>query len=120
MEWIDDPTAARWLEDFIADPDSLDSDEGNRDKNLKHGVSWEDIESVLFQEDFFFAGRIVEPSHAEWRGLILGRSQDGRSLALIFTRRGEKLRPISCRPMREGERKYYEARIKGQNTRQAG
>ena len=35
-----------------------------------------------------------------------------RLLALIFTRRGEQLRPISCRPMRRNERTLYEEACK--------
>ncbi|PWU07426.1 MAG: hypothetical protein C5B51_10010 [Terriglobia bacterium] len=44
-------------------------------------------------------------------GLILGEGETGRLLALIFTRRGDKLRPISCRPMRIDERRLYETSI---------
>ena len=39
-------------------------------------------------------------------------SERGRKLALIFTRRGERLRPVSCRPMRRNERKVYEEAIR--------
>jgi uncharacterized DUF497 family protein len=30
---------------------------------------------------------------------------------LVFTRRGDRLRPISCRPMRRTERQVYEEAI---------
>ncbi len=33
----------------------------------------------------------------------------GRHAALVFTRRGDKLRPISCRAMRKGEKEAYDA-----------
>ena len=48
------------------------------------------------------------PAHDEDRWLLLGQEPHGCRLALIFTRRGERLRPISCRPMRANERKVYE------------
>ncbi|OFV96375.1 MAG: hypothetical protein A3H28_03975 [Acidobacteria bacterium RIFCSPLOWO2_02_FULL_61_28] len=79
----------------------------NQAKNLNHGLTLEDMESVFWQS-YVFAGRIVEPAHSEWRGLILGQTSQGRRVALIFTRRGEKVRVISCRPMRPAERRLYE------------
>lgn len=111
MKFVRDDDASLWLRDFVPDPESFDWDAGNETKNAKHGVQSEDIESIFYREKFIFAGRIIEPAHAEWRGLILGQSDGGRLLALIFTRRGDKLRPISCRPMRIGERRLYAASI---------
>jgi uncharacterized DUF497 family protein len=78
---------------------------------MKHGVRTVEVEAIFYGQKFIFAGTIVDPSHDEWRGLILGESDAGRPLALIFTRRGGKLRPISCRPMRTGERRLYETSI---------
>lgn len=111
MKFVQDDEASLWLRDFVPDLGSFDWDAGNRTKNAKHGVQSEEIESILCQEKFVFAGRISEPAHDEWRGLILGQSDAGRRLALIFTRRGDRLRPISCRQMRPGERRLYEASI---------
>ena len=42
------------------------------------------------------------------RWLVLGMTNAGRHLALIFTRRGDTLRPISGRPMRRKEGAAYE------------
>ena len=103
--------AGLWLRDFDPDEENFDWDDGNRHKILKHGLTCKEVESLFLQEHYIFAGRIIEPAHTEWRGLILGQGDSGRAVALIFTRRGEKLRPISCRPMREGERRFYEASI---------
>src|SRR3989344_762609 len=106
MKLIDDPVAEKWLQSFDPEPDGFDWDKGNRSKNLKHGVTQEEIESI-FENEHGFAGRISEPAHAEWRGLILGQSNTGKLLALIFTRREDRIRPISCRPMRKLEAKKY-------------
>ena len=106
-----DDEARLWLAGFAPEPDNFDWDAGNRTKNLKHGVGSEEIASIFYQARFVFAGKITELAHHEWRGLILGRSDSGRSLALIFTRRGDRLRAISCRPMRPNERRLYEANI---------
>jgi uncharacterized protein len=103
-----DPGAVEWLEELIPDSEAFEWDQGNEAKNLKHGLTQEDVESVFWQP-FVFAGRIVEPAHEEWRGLILGQSSEGRRVVLIFTRRGEKVRVISCRSMRPAERMLYES-----------
>lgn len=111
MRFVADPEAGLWLRDFVPDTDNFDWDKGNVMKNAKHGVRPEEIESIFYQDRFVFAGRIVEPAHDEWRGLILGQSETGRRLTLIFTRRGDQLRPISCRAMRPGERRLYETSV---------
>ena len=111
MRFVQDHEASLWLRDFMPDLANFDWDEGNRTKNAKHGIQREEIESLFRKDKFIFAGKIMEPAHDEWRGLILGLSDEDRPLALIFTRRGDKLRPISCRSMRPGERRLYEASI---------
>ena len=63
---------------------------------------------ALLANVFVFEGRIVEPAHSETRWLLLGQDGRHRRLALIFTRRGDKLRPISCRHVRTKEKKRYE------------
>jgi uncharacterized DUF497 family protein len=102
-----DPLVSQWLIDFVPDFEAFDWDRGNQEKNLKHGFTSAQVESV-FWKSYLFAGRIVEPAHEEWRGLILGETYDQQFVALIFTRRGERIRAISCRPMRVEERRHYE------------
>jgi uncharacterized DUF497 family protein len=99
----DDPGTRAWLE---GEP-KFEWDAGNLAKNAKHDVTRGDIEAVMAIRPAF-VGRILEPAHDEPRWLLLGRDTRGRGLALIFTRRGDLLRPISCRPMRENERTLYE------------
>jgi uncharacterized DUF497 family protein len=82
-------------------------------KDLKHSVEASEVEELLNQP-LVLAGRIVEPAHDEPRWLLLGSSAAGRRLALIFTRRLNKLRPVSCRPMRRKERELYEDAIQGE------
>lgn len=110
MHFVEDPEAARWLEALEGKASDFDWNAGNQTKNRKHGVQAEDIESI-FEKPIVFAGRIVEPEHAERRWLLLGQDANRRFLALVFTRRGNLLRPISCRAMRRGERKFYETHI---------
>ncbi len=107
MRFVDDPDAAAWLDALEGNLEDFDWDAGNQTKNRKHGVEDEDIEALL-GHPVLLAGRIIQPRHDEPRWLLLGRDQRGRRLALIFTRRGDRLRPISCRPMRRTERQVYE------------
>jgi uncharacterized DUF497 family protein len=105
MKLVGDSEAEAWLEALPLE--AFEWDSGNRLKNAKHRVEPSEVES-LFQRTVFLAGRIVEPAHDESRWLLLGETSTGRRLALIFTRRGSKLRPISCRQMRRNERRLYE------------
>lgn len=113
MKISPDGSLDEWLSTIIGAAGQFDWDGGNRAKNRKHGVEPSEVES-LFHHTVFLSGRIVEPTHDEPRWLLLGETDAGRRLALIFTRRGNQLRPISCRPMRRNERKLYdEAKLEG-------
>jgi uncharacterized DUF497 family protein len=100
-----DPDVATWLGQRPA----TEWNAGNRSKSeAKHGFSIAEVDSLL-DAPVLFAGRIVEPAHEELRYLLLGVTKDGRRAALIFARRGETLRPISCRAMRKKEKEAYDA-----------
>ena len=73
---------------------------------VKHGHSAQEIESMM-DGITLLAGRIIEPDRGEPRWLLLGTSAAGAPLALVFARRGNSLRPISCRAMRKSERRLY-------------
>jgi uncharacterized protein len=105
MKLAAEPDVADWL----ATRPAFDWDAGNSTKSqAKHGFSSDDVEALL-SAPVLFAGRIVEPAHEEARYLLLGVTGDGRRAALIFSRRGHKLRPISCRAMRKKEKEAYDA-----------
>jgi uncharacterized DUF497 family protein len=111
MRLAEDPAAASWLDQLGGEAEDFEWDVGNRQKLEKHKVDQDDVVS-MFRSSIVFAGRIMEPAHDEPRWLVLGESARGRRLALILTRRGERLRPVSCRPMRRNERKVYEEAIR--------
>src|SRR3990172_1961454 len=99
------PDVAAWLG---ARP-ALEWDAGNSTKSqTRHGSGPADVEPLL-DAPVLFAGRIAEPAHEEARYLLLGVTADGRHAALIFARRCETLRPISCRAMRKKEKEAYDA-----------
>ncbi len=113
MKLHPDPAAVAWLEAVRGGTEDFDWDEGNRTKHRKHAIEPEHVEA-LFLRPVVFAGRIVEPAHDEPRWLLLGQDSEGRRLALIFTRRGQRVRPVSCRPMRRNERAVYEEAIRAE------
>jgi len=111
MTLVDDPGAASWIDQLGGEAEDFEWDMGNRPKLTKHRVDQDDVES-MFRSQILLAGRIIEPAHDEPRWLVLGTSEGGRKLELILTRRRERLRPVSCRPMRRHERKVYEEAIR--------
>ena len=109
MKIVPDVEIETWLESLPSPPNGIEWDPGNERKNEKHDVAKTDIEYIIYGQNYVFVGKIISPSHNEWRGLILGVDRLGRGLSLIFTARRNRLRPISCRPMRNNERKHYES-----------
>ena len=83
-------------------------DEGNTDKNLtKHNVrNWES-EQIFFNKPLLV---LDDPKHSlvEERWAAFGRTDAGRLLVVVFTRRGEQIRVISARDMNRKEKKFYE------------
>lgn len=88
---------------------SFDWDEGNIGKNWrKHKVSDLECEQVFFNQPL-----LVFPdsqhSEQEERFYVLGHTDNGRRLFLVFTIRGDKIRVISARDMTKKERRFYPA-----------
>ena len=86
-------------------------DDGNSEKNWKrHRVSRAEAEEVLNRPLLL----VDDSGHSvgERRFFALGRTDDDRLLATVFTLRGPALRVISVRPMSRKERNFY-AQAKG-------
>jgi uncharacterized DUF497 family protein len=90
--------------------EGFDWDAGNRQKCTKHGLTWQQIESL-----FLGAPRVapdVRHSSAEQRFIAVGRIDTGRPVFVAFTLRqidGQTLiRPISARYMHAEEARRYE------------
>ena len=88
-------------------------DKGNRDKCQKHGVPLAAVESLLHGPFAVFPD--PEHSEIEERFKAIGRTEDGRSVLIVFTlRRREEgifIRPVSARYMHRKEVEYYEEEI---------
>jgi uncharacterized DUF497 family protein len=83
-------------------------DEKKARTNLKkHGVSFPDASTVFADP---LARTIHDPLHSdeEDRFAILGESERGRLLVVVFTDRGERIRIVSARAANRRERKDYE------------
>ncbi|MEW5692484.1 MAG: BrnT family toxin [Candidatus Hydrogenedentota bacterium] len=87
----------------------FDWDKGNRNKNwINHKVSDTECEEVFFNIPLISE---VDKKHSikEERHYVLGKSNSGRLLFVVFTPRKNKIRIISARDMNRKERKdYYE------------
>lgn len=86
-------------------------DEGNRDKNRRHGVEDWEIEEAFEDPRRVSLGRTRYPS--EERFVVLGRSlTSGKYLRVVYTeRQGSGLtyvRPISAYEMAQAERRRYQ------------
>lgn len=83
-------------------------DSGNKNKNwLKHQVSNKESEEAFFDE----MRKIFQDkfhSEKEDRFILLGKTEKGRSLYTVFTKRNSKIRIISSRDMDKKERRFYE------------
>jgi uncharacterized DUF497 family protein len=83
-------------------------DEGNLDKNLvKHNVENWECEQIFFNEPLII---LDDPGHSrsERRWAAFGRTDAGRLLVVIFTKRSDLIRVISARDMNKKERNFYE------------
>lgn len=86
----------------------FDWDTGNRDKNWqKHGVTTGECEQVFFNLPALFQ---PDPPHSktEPRYFLLGQTDSGRRLFIVFTIRSDKIRVISARDMSRKETKINE------------
>ncbi len=117
MEFEVDPEIERWLQTTW--DGTLDWDRGNLEKLVKHQVTEAAITALFLDYPWIFRGRVVSQREFSWwpenRYQLLGETPDGRTFGVIWTPRGSKIRPISCRRMRDGEREIYEREKPGRN-----
>src|SRR5207302_250634 len=91
----------------LAEATGFQWDEGNATKNWsKHEVGQPECEQVFFNTPLVLA---ADPEHSrtEERFFVLGQTDAGRALLLVFTLRGPLVRGISARPMSRREREVY-------------
>ena len=85
----------------------FDWDEGNSAKTWRrHGLTQAEAEQVFLNRPLV-VGDAPKHTAKETRQFVLGRSDQGRQLTVVFTFRGSLLRVISARPMSRKERRIY-------------
>jgi len=84
-------------------------DKGNSSKSLKkHGINCDEVESVFDHKLAAPIGSQYSPEVEEERLCLLGPSNQGQLLSIVFTLRDGRIRPISCRVTNKKERLLYE------------
>jgi len=85
----------------------FDWDKGNINKNKKHNIDDREAEEVFFDEwAKIFKDRVH--SQTEERFRVIGKTEEGRLLFIIFTKRKDKIRIISARGINKKEEYLYE------------
>jgi uncharacterized protein len=88
--------------------DGFEWAEGNRAKNWeRHQVSTAECEEIFFNLPLLMH-EDIKHSQQEPRYYVLGKTDAGRRLFIVFTVRGTKIRVISARPMNRKERQLYD------------
>ncbi len=83
-------------------------DKGNIDKNyLKHGVTPNKAEEAFINKESYYF-KDIKHSKKEERFVLLGKTLNRKSLFIVFTMRGKKVRIISARRMHGKEVEKYE------------
>jgi len=97
------------------DPIVFDWDDGNLTKNLeKHKVTCQEAEEAFFYFSIIDEDQTHSVSEARYR--MLGRTNEGRYLVIIFTIRKERVRVISARDANKIERLAFNAYEKATKT----
>lgn len=95
-------------EELLASCTGFEWDEGNLLKNReKHDVSGSECEQVFFNRPLV-AEPDVKHSGREQRFYVLGQTDSGRRLYLVFTVRDHLIRVISARELSRKERRVYQ------------
>jgi uncharacterized DUF497 family protein len=94
--------------DILSFAQDFEWDEGNIKKNWeRHGVSHIECEEIFFNKPIIVKKDELH-SKREDRYFVLGKTDTGRMLFVVFTLRGNKIRIISARDMNRKEKKIYE------------
>jgi uncharacterized protein len=89
----------------VGDGGWFDWDEGNEGHVLDHGVDPAEVEEALL--DPRGAGADARNVAGERREALIGATESGRILHVVYTMRGEKVRPITARAADETEKGRY-------------
>jgi uncharacterized DUF497 family protein len=83
----------------------FDWDDANIDHIAAHGVELEEVEEVLL--DPRRIGAPARNTAGEQRWAVIGATEEGRVLLVVFTRRGELARVITARDANRAQKRRY-------------
>ena len=96
------------MPDILAKCTGFEWDKNKSEKSrTKHGVAPVECEQVFFNIPVV-VGNDEQHSKTENRFYVLGQTDSGRFLFLVFTVSNDKLRVISARDMNRKERRVYQ------------
>jgi uncharacterized DUF497 family protein len=97
--------------EILSRVEGFEWDEGNIKKNWeRHRVSYIECEEVFFNRPLVVQEDETH-SKGEERYYVLGKTNGGRYLFVVFTIRHNKIRVITARDMSRKERRAYHAQI---------
>lgn len=97
---------------ILPKPVAFGWDKGNINKNfIKHSVTDKEVEEVFGNKPLKIF-KDIKHAEKEQRFVAYGITDLSRSLTVVFTLRGEKIRIISARDQSKKERREYEEKIK--------
>ncbi len=97
--------------DILLQVEGFEWDQSNIEKNWeKHRVSYLECEEVFFNQPLLVQEDEIHSKY-EPRYYVLGRTNDGRHLFIVFTIRRNRIRVISARNMSRRERRIYREQI---------
>ncbi len=98
---------AMYMKQLLQQSEGFEWDEGNADKNwVLHRVSRTECEQTFFNEPLVVAND-EKHSSDEKRYYLLGQTDSGRLLFIVFTMRKNLIRVISARDQHKKEREIY-------------
>ena len=105
------------LPEYFPDLTGFQWDAGNSEKNwLAHDVTPGETEQVFFNRPVLVMPH-VRHSQSEARHYLLGQTNVGRRLTIVFTIRETLVRPIMARDMSRRERRSYAEEQNGEEAR---
>ncbi len=92
--------------DFIR-PEGFEWDKGNLDHIKKHKIRYEDCEEI-FNNKPLLVKKDQRHSQMEERFEVLGKTNAGKKIFLVYATRRSKMRVVSARDQSKKERRFYE------------
>jgi uncharacterized protein len=77
---------------------------------LDHGVDPMEVEEALLDPQGFGVDAYDAPG--ERREALVGATEEGRILLVVYTMRGERIRPITARAASDGQKRSYRRKMR--------